>query len=201
MPRTTAACYPKDHTERVQSGPLVSSPCSNGVLAGQSLPFTLDTAANMGPDGVFELEGQSDPAACEVEMTSLFSKASCDHEPCSFNGVYMPPIDKSQLMGFSGFYYSVLNTEKLFGQKVRADYALFAQLTEQLCSMTYAELQSLNSQSGANLPKAFLTNQCFTNVYMRQLLNNYGIQSFDRLKITDKVSKLAGVGRERTGAC
>ncbi len=125
--------------------------------------------------------------ACDKEIQHMFPKTKCDYESCSFNNVYMPSISKNELMGFSGFYYSILNTEKLFNQKVSSDYNLFVKLTVQLCMMTLKELQNLNSQSGANLPQSFLTNQCFTNVYMRQLLNNYGIYSFDALKVTDKV--------------
>lgn len=54
--------------------------------------------------------------------------------------------------------------------------------------MTYDQLLSINSQSGANLPVNFLTEQCLMNNYVIHLLESYGINSFNDLSIQKKVN-------------
>lgn len=50
------------------------------------------------------------------------------------------------------------------------------------------KLQKLNSDSKADLPSKFLIKQCFSNIYVIEILSSYGIHNFDKLKITDKVN-------------
>lgn len=52
----------------------------------------------------------------------------------------MPPPDMSTFMGFSGFYYSLVNTERLLEISLKNDFDLFVSSTEKICSMTFEEV-------------------------------------------------------------
>lgn len=185
--KTTSGCYPKDWVKSLDSNDILRSPCANGIITGAELEFTAHPE-KIRNDSTYEFEGQSNQATCNAEVSNLFKKSNCNYGSCSFNGVYIPKIDKSNIMGFSGFYYAILNTESLFGQTVRKDFQLFKKLTSELCSMSYTQLNELNENSGADLPEKFLLNQCFTNVYISEILTSYGLTSFEELTITDKVN-------------
>ena len=136
----------------------------------------------------YHFEGNSNYTNCREEIQRLLPRSTCNYESCSFDNVYMPPLDSSNFMGFSGFYYSLVNTEKLLQISLSNDFDLFKQSTAKICSMTFEELQALNTNSKANLPVKFLSKQCFSNVYVVEILSSYNITSFSKLKITDKVT-------------
>ena len=46
----------------------------------------------------------------------------------------------------------------------------------------------MNSTNNAGLNDAFLSNQCFANKYVTNLLTSYGFTSFDQITMTDKIN-------------
>lgn len=186
--KTSSSCYPTSYTKNIDSYDIFKSPCANGILTNNTLEFTKETS-KIKKDSTYMFEGfESSFENCREEVSHLFSKSECKYESCSFNGVYMPSVSKSNIMGFSGFYYSVQNTEKLYNIKLSDNYTLYMEKTTNLCSLKYDELNKLNEESGAELKETYLINQCFTNIYILELLANYGINSFNDLTITNKVN-------------
>jgi len=59
LSKAAASCYPKDHTETVESDQLIGSPCSNGVLTSKKMPFTEETINRMTSGSFYELDGKS----------------------------------------------------------------------------------------------------------------------------------------------
>ncbi len=114
---------------------------------------------------------------------------SYDDSQCSFDNVYQPSVQNSDFLAFSNFYYALGNTAKLLNININdLDLDKFKNATNLICSSTLAELNELNNKNNASINDKFLTNQCFSNVFILKLVSRYGFTNFNNFKSTDKVN-------------
>jgi hypothetical protein len=114
---------------------------------------------------------------------------SYDNDECSFDDVYQPTLLGSDFLAFSNFYYALGNTAKLLNINMDdLDLDKFKTSTSLICSSTLDELKELNRKNNASINDKFLTNQCFSNVYILTLVSRYGFNNFNNFKSTDKVN-------------
>jgi hypothetical protein len=136
-------------------------------------------------------KGTSNKSQCDAEVSILLPNKICsyDNNECSFDNVYQPSVKNSDFLAFSNYYYALGNTAKLLDINIDdLDLEKFKNATNLICSSSLAELNELNSKNNASISDKFLTNQCFSNVFILTLVSRYGFTNFDNFKSTDNVN-------------
>jgi len=185
----SASCFPVNARFELTAGQIRDSPCANGLLFNNSVEFTADPA-RIEPAQKFSFLGQSNPKQCAQELEALMPQSKCKYEngQCSFYSIYQPPIEDIQFLGFSAFFFSRSNTERLLLGKYDNDLEEFRKATNFVCSKTYPELVELNRTNNAGLSETHLKNLCFGNMYSMTLTSKYGFIDYKNFKVTDKIN-------------
>lgn len=84
------------------------------------------------------------------------------------------------------FFYTVRASNLLFNSSFDSDIDGFKNATELLCTMNYQDLALRNEIFNAD-QESWLDSLCFQNIYLLELLDKFGIRSFENVHFIDKV--------------
>lgn len=84
------------------------------------------------------------------------------------------------------FFYTVRASNLLFNSSFDSDIDGFKNATELLCTMNYQDLALSNEIFNAD-QESWLDSLCFQNIYLLELLDKFGIRSFENVHFIDKV--------------
>lgn len=84
------------------------------------------------------------------------------------------------------FFYTVRASNLLFNSSFDSDIEGFKNATELLCSMNYEDL-ALRDQVFKADQEQWLDSLCFQNIYIIELLEKFGIKTFENVHFIDKV--------------
>ncbi|RNA17531.1 ectonucleoside triphosphate diphosphohydrolase 1 [Brachionus plicatilis] len=187
---SSASCYPEDYDFEMTGEEILDNPCTNGLLFDSSHDFTVDKK-KIDHDVTYTLKGDSKKNKCREEVNLLIPQKPCRYgdKKCSFNGVYLPPVSKSEFFALGNFYEAIDLTSKLLDVDLNNDIKAFDEATYEICSMSYSKLKDLNEANGAGIGKKRLAKLCIENVYIIRLWELYG---FDSLKDVDAVEYVYG---------
>lgn len=182
--QSRASCNPVGTTVTLGKLELNRSPCANGNMFNEPLPY-----AALQRD--YLLSGDSNFRACVLDVRSIFNKNTCTSgaDACSFRnpGTKIRPYN-SKFLAFSAFWHALNETNRLFNQTFDGNLESFKQATGAICGMSINELVRYNESSRAGLDRDRLTRFCFQNVYIIELLSEYGISSLENVKVVDKIN-------------
>lgn len=187
---TKASCYPENYDFEMTGEEFLDNPCVNGVLFDSSHDFTVDKNL-IDQAKTYTLKGDSKKNKCREEVNRLIPQQPCPFgkDKCSFDGVYLPPVSKSEFFALGNFFEAIDLTSKLLNVNLNNDMNAFNQSTYEICSKNYSQLKDLNKANDAGIGKKRLAKLCIENVYILRLWELYGI---DSLKDVDAVEYVNG---------
>ena len=159
------------------------SPCANGNIFKE--PVQYDALQRD-----YTFYGESNYKYCSDDIKLLFADrkpCTTGTDACSFKDQFIGNVKNSKFLAFSSFWYAMNETNRLFKKDLNDDLKGFTQVTEKLCSMNMSSINALNQLNKAGLEKSRLVQMCFQNAYVIELLNQYGFNSMNGIKIVDNV--------------
>ncbi|XP_053329793.1 ectonucleoside triphosphate diphosphohydrolase 8-like [Spea bombifrons] len=105
LENVTHPCYPKGYTGSVSLSSVVDSPCVTQIPG--------DPVRNV------TVRGTGDPDSCLTAVRHIMNFTACNKSPCSFDGVYQPPV-QGEFYAFSAFYYTLSFLNLTSGQSLEA---------------------------------------------------------------------------------
>lgn len=180
-----ASCYPEKYDFQMTGEEILDNPCVNGVLFDSNHDFSVDIKL-IDQAATYTLKGNSKKNKCREEVNRLIPQQSCpyENEKCSFNGIYLPAVSKSEFFALGNFFEAIDLTSKLLNVNLNNDMKAFNESTYEICSLSYSKLKNLNEINNAGIGKKRLAKLCIENVYIIRLWELYG---FDSLKDVDAV--------------
>ncbi|XP_043331802.1 ectonucleoside triphosphate diphosphohydrolase 1 isoform X1 [Cervus elaphus] len=112
-----------------------------------------------------EVRGTGNFQQCQQGIIQLFNSSYCPYSSCSFNGVFLPPL-QGQFGAFSAFYY-VMEFLNLTSQEQIPTKKLTEKL-EEFCAQSWKEVH----MNFGDVKEAYLSEYCFSGTYILALLLN-----------------------------
>ncbi|XP_070326039.1 protein CC2D2B isoform X10 [Odocoileus virginianus] len=132
-----------------------------------------------------EVRGTGNFQQCQQGIIQLFNSSYCPYSRCSFNGVFLPPL-QGQFGAFSAFYY-VMEFLNLTSQEHISTKKLTEKL-EEFCTQSWEEVRL----SFGDVKEAYLSEYCFSGTYILALLQNgyhFTDESWKTLHFMNKMSE------------
>ncbi|KAM5141088.1 ectonucleoside triphosphate diphosphohydrolase 1 isoform 2-T2 [Mantella aurantiaca] len=156
-------CFNSGYIRNVSTADLFSSPCVSG-LRTLTLPQTI------------QIQGTGNYQLCKNKIQTIFNVSHCSYSRCSFNGIFQPML-QGEFGAFSAFYF-VMDFLKLAKEKVSFDSV--KDTVERHCSKQWAEVK----RESGKIKEKYLSEYCFSGVYILSLLDLYGFNSSSWKDIT-----------------
>ncbi|CAF0780681.1 unnamed protein product, partial [Brachionus calyciflorus] len=182
------SCLNSNNSLNITTSTFSDSPCSNGKIFKFNQNVDL---AKLKQNNFYVFNGISNPDECNNELTGLFPRSTCPYGDgkCTFNDVYLPKItSKNKFYAISSYYFQMANMEQLSGKSLKKNFTSYSSETKRICSLTYNQLKTINSQSKSPISDDYLNTTCFLNLYIIKLFSNYRINSFDNVEIVRRVN-------------
>ncbi|KAM9702497.1 protein CC2D2B [Dama dama] len=132
-----------------------------------------------------EVRGTGNFQQCQQGIIQLFNSSYCPYSSCSFNGVFLPPL-QGQFGAFSAFYY-VMEFLNLTSQEQIPTKKLTEKL-EEFCAQSWKEVH----MNFGDVKEAYLSEYCFSGTYiLALLLNGYHFtdESWKNIHFMNKMSE------------
>ncbi|XP_021254985.1 ectonucleoside triphosphate diphosphohydrolase 1 isoform X4 [Numida meleagris] len=129
------------------------------------------------------IEGEGNYEKCRTNIQNLFNKTSCPYSSCSFNGIYLPPL-QGDFGAFSAFYF-VMNFLNLTSE-VPFTLDQVASAIQRFCARPWNEVKLQYHQ----IKEKYLSEYCFSGAYILSLLKNgYGFttENWQRIHFLGKI--------------
>ncbi|PIO38954.1 hypothetical protein AB205_0144300, partial [Aquarana catesbeiana] len=149
-------CFNPGYTRNVSTADLYSSPCVSDrrIL---TIPQTI------------QIKGTGNYQLCKDKVENIFNLSHCSYSRCSFNGIFQPML-QGEFGAFSAFYF-VMDFLKVTKEKVSLDGVKDS--VERHCSKPWAEVK----REAVRIKEKYLSEYCFSAVYILNLLDLYGFNS------------------------
>ncbi|XP_010280837.1 PREDICTED: ectonucleoside triphosphate diphosphohydrolase 1 isoform X2 [Phaethon lepturus] len=112
------------------------------------------------------IQGEGDYQKCRRNIQKLFNKTNCPYSSCSFNGIYLPPL-QGDFGAFSAFYF-VMNFLNLTSEQSPIALDKVASVIESFCARPWHEVKTAYHQ----IKEKYLSEYCFSGAYILSLLEN-----------------------------
>ncbi|XP_063287821.1 ectonucleoside triphosphate diphosphohydrolase 8-like [Pelobates fuscus] len=159
-------CYPKGYTATVSPASLYNSPCVPQAVI---------------PEQNFTVTGAGNPDQCRQTVMEVMNFTNCRIEPCSFAGVYQPPVH-GLFYAFSAFYYTLNFLNLTDGQSL----SVTNQTVQEFCTLEWKKLE----QDFPLEKKDRLLHYCTSAIYILTLLldgYNFSEQTWGNIHFTQQV--------------
>ncbi|XP_069424251.1 protein CC2D2B isoform X6 [Ovis canadensis] len=120
---------------------------------------------------------------CQQSIIQLFNTSYCPYSSCSFNGVFLPPL-QGQFGAFSAFYY-VMEFLNFTSQESTSVEKLTEKLQE-FCAQRWEEVE----KNFGDVKEKYLSEYCFSGTYILVLLLNgyhFTAESWKNIHFMNKV--------------
>ncbi|XP_072279231.1 ectonucleoside triphosphate diphosphohydrolase 1 isoform X2 [Pyxicephalus adspersus] len=149
-------CFNSGYRRNVSTADLYSSPCVSS-LRTLTLPQTI------------QIQGTGNYQLCKKKVESIFNVSHCSYSRCSFNGIFQPVL-QGEFGAFSAFFF-VMDFLKLAKGKASLDSV--KNTVERHCSKPWFEVK----RDSGNVKEKYLSEYCFSGVYILNLLDLYGFNA------------------------
>ncbi|XP_046334445.2 ectonucleoside triphosphate diphosphohydrolase 1-like isoform X2 [Haliotis rufescens] len=179
-------CAPAGWKSNFTHDALFQAPCVGGQHAVDTFGSRIIPDVYLDDDTVFLFSGASDVEKCQSFVAdSLFNfSAQCDDSPCSFNGVFQPPV-VGDFYAFSTFYY-VTNFLNLTDGTKAFTLPDFHAAIDGFCNKTWQEVEVMPAAKKSALPS-----YCFQSNFIDIILTRgYGFDTsnWNNLHFVEKVA-------------
>ncbi|XP_064370143.1 ectonucleoside triphosphate diphosphohydrolase 1 isoform X1 [Dromaius novaehollandiae] len=146
-------CFHQGYQRTVNISDLFRNPCTSAEK--KQLPFSQ-----------LYIQGEGDYQKCRRNIQYLFNKTNCPYSSCSFNGIYLPPL-QGDFGAFSAFYF-VMNFLNLTNEKSPVALDKVASAIQSFCARPWQEVKLAYHQ----IKEKYLSEYCFSGTYILSLLQN-----------------------------
>ncbi|NWH22077.1 ENTP1 diphosphohydrolase, partial [Grus americana] len=146
-------CFHKGYQRTINISDLFKTPCTSAKK--KEFPFSQ-----------LYLQGGGDYQTCRRNIQKLFNKTSCPYSSCSFNGIYLPPL-QGDFGAFSAFYF-VMNFLNLTSEQSPVALDKVASAIQSFCARPWHEVKTVYHQ----IKEKYLSEYCFSGAYIISLLEN-----------------------------
>ncbi|XP_059890386.1 ectonucleoside triphosphate diphosphohydrolase 1 isoform X2 [Delphinus delphis] len=148
-------CFHSGYRRKMNMSDLYEAPCTRRFEA--TFPFL--------PFPEVEIRGTGNYQQCRRSILQLFNTSYCPYSSCSFNGIFLPPL-QGNFGAFSAFYY-VMEFLNLTSEEQSTHKKMISTL-EKFCSRPWEELQMYFGE----VKEKYLSEYCFSGTYILALLLN-----------------------------
>ncbi|XP_046510267.1 ectonucleoside triphosphate diphosphohydrolase 1 isoform X2 [Equus quagga] len=113
----------------------------------------------------FQIQGTGNYQQCQQSILQLFNTSYCPYSRCSFDGVFLPPLE-GDFGAFSAFYYVMEFLNFTSGETPSQEKVM--DKMKEFCSLRWEELKT---NFGA-VKEKYLSEYCFSGTYILSLLLN-----------------------------
>uniref|UniRef100_A0A9L0SMF9 Ectonucleoside triphosphate diphosphohydrolase 1 n=1 Tax=Equus caballus TaxID=9796 RepID=A0A9L0SMF9_HORSE len=145
-------CFHPGYEKVMNISDLYKSPCTKRFET--TLPFHQ-----------FQIQGTGNYQQCQQSILQLFNTSYCPYSRCSFDGVFLPPLE-GDFGAFSAFYYVMEFLNFTSGETPSQEKVM--DKMKEFCSLRWEELKT---NFGA-VKEKYLSEYCFSGTYILSLLLN-----------------------------
>ncbi|NWR71100.1 ENTP1 diphosphohydrolase, partial [Centropus unirufus] len=145
-------CFHQGYQRTVNISDLLKNPCTSAEK--KQFPF-----------GQLYIQGEGNYQKCRRNIQKLFNKTNCPYSSCSFNGIYLPPL-QGDFGAFSAFYF-VMNFLNLTSEQSPTALDKVASTIESFCARPWHEVKT-----AYQVKEKYLSEYCFSGAYILSLLEN-----------------------------
>ncbi|NXY84951.1 ENTP1 diphosphohydrolase, partial [Alcedo cyanopectus] len=146
-------CFHQGYRRTININDLFKNPCTSAKK--KQFPFSQ-----------LYIQGEGDYQKCRRNIQELFNKTNCPYSSCSFNGIYLPPL-QGDFGAFSAFYF-VMNFLNLTSEENPIALDKVASTIETFCAQPWHEVKTAYHQ----IKEKYLSEYCFSGTYILSLLEN-----------------------------
>ncbi|XP_010211413.1 PREDICTED: ectonucleoside triphosphate diphosphohydrolase 1 isoform X1 [Tinamus guttatus] len=146
-------CFHQGYQRTINISDFFRNPCTSAEK--KQLPFNQ-----------LHIQGEGDYQKCRRNIQNLFNKTNCPYSSCSFNGIYLPPL-QGDFGAFSAFYF-VMNFLNLTNEKSPVPLDRVASAIQSFCARPWQEVKPEYHQ----VKEKYLSEYCFSGTYILSLLQN-----------------------------
>ncbi|XP_009080561.1 PREDICTED: ectonucleoside triphosphate diphosphohydrolase 1 [Acanthisitta chloris] len=146
-------CFHQGYQRTINLSNFFKNPCTSDRR--KQLPFSQ-----------LYIEGEGDYERCRRNIQKLFNKTDCPFSSCSFNGIYLPPL-QGDFGAFSAFYF-VMNFLNLTSEKSPLALDKVTSTIKSFCARPWHEVKTAYHQ----IKEKYLSEYCFSGAYILSLLEN-----------------------------
>ncbi|KAI6066349.1 Ectonucleoside triphosphate diphosphohydrolase 1 isoform X1 [Aix galericulata] len=163
-------CFHQGYQRTINISDLFKNPCTS--VGKKEFPFSQ-----------LYVMGEGNYEKCRRSIQNLFNKTSCPYSSCSFNGIYLPPL-QGDFGAFSAFYF-VMNFLNLTNDN---PFALdkVASAVQSFCARPWHEVKQAYHQ----IKEKYLSEYCFSGAYILSLLENgyeFNKENWQRIHFLGKI--------------
>ncbi|XP_076194938.1 ectonucleoside triphosphate diphosphohydrolase 1 isoform X1 [Aptenodytes patagonicus] len=147
------SCFHQGYQRTINISDLFKNPCTSAKK--KQFPFSQ-----------LYIQGEGDYQKCRRNIQKLFNKTNCPYSSCSFNGIYLPPL-QGDFGAFSAFYF-VMNFLNLTSEQSPIALDKVASAIESFCARPWHEVKTAYHQ----IKEKYLSEYCFSGAYILSLLEN-----------------------------
>ncbi|NWR33059.1 ENTP1 diphosphohydrolase, partial [Tachuris rubrigastra] len=146
-------CFHRGYQRTINISDFFKNPCTSDKK--KQLPFSQ-----------LYIEGEGDYQKCRENIQKLFDKTNCPYSSCSFNGIYLPPL-QGDFGAFSAFYF-VMNFLNLTSESSPVPLNKVIRTIESFCARPWQEVKT----AYRDIKEKYLSEYCFSGAYILSLLEN-----------------------------
>ncbi|NWV37337.1 ENTP1 diphosphohydrolase, partial [Grantiella picta] len=146
-------CFHQGYQRTVNISDFFKNPCTSDKK--KQLPFN-----------ELYIEGEGNYQKCRENIQKLFNKTNCPYSSCSFNGIYLPPL-QGDFGAFSAFYF-VMNFLNLTSEPNPLALHTVTSTIESFCGRPWQEVKT----EYHDIKEKYLSEYCFSGAYILSLLEN-----------------------------
>ncbi|NWS15151.1 ENTP1 diphosphohydrolase, partial [Pachyramphus minor] len=146
-------CFHQGYQRTINISDFFKNPCTSDKK--KQLPFSQ-----------LYIEGEGDYQKCRENIQILFDKTNCPYSSCSFNGIYLPPL-QGDFGAFSAFYF-VMKFLNLTSEPSPVPLNKVTRTIESFCARPWQEVKTVYH----DIKEKYLSEYCFSGAYILSLLEN-----------------------------
>ncbi|XP_015144106.1 ectonucleoside triphosphate diphosphohydrolase 1 isoform X4 [Gallus gallus] len=163
-------CFHQGYQRTISVSNFFKNPCTS--VEKKQFPFSQ-----------LHIEGEGNYEKCRRNIQNLFNKTDCPYSSCSFNGIYLPPL-QGDFGAFSAFYF-VMNFLNLTSDD---PFTLdeVASAIKKFCARPWHEVKLQYHQ----IKEKYLSEYCFSGAYILSLLENgyeFTTENWKRIHFLGKI--------------
>uniref|UniRef100_A0A8C9L9C9 Ectonucleoside triphosphate diphosphohydrolase 1 n=1 Tax=Pavo cristatus TaxID=9049 RepID=A0A8C9L9C9_PAVCR len=168
--RLSDPCFHQGYQRTINISNFFKNPCTS--IEKKQFPFSQ-----------LYIEGEGNYEKCRRNIQDLFNKTNCPYSSCSFNGIYLPPL-QGDFGAFSAFYF-VMNFLNLTSD-VPFTLDEVASAVQKFCALPWHEVKLQYHQ----IKEKYLSEYCFSGAYILSLLENgyeFTTENWQRIHFLGKI--------------
>ncbi|NXK95041.1 ENTP1 diphosphohydrolase, partial [Formicarius rufipectus] len=164
-------CFHQGYQRTINISGFFKNPCISDKK--KQLPFSQ-----------LDIKGEGNYQKCRENIQKLFNKTNCPYSSCSFNGIYLPPL-QGDFGAFSAFYF-VMDFLNLTSESSPVPLNKVTSTIENFCGRDWQEVKT----EYHHIKEKYLSEYCFSGAYILSLLENgyaFTEENWQRIRFLGKI--------------